>query len=209
MDASSLITSERSLTFATAAAFKDVDAIKTSVATSTMAATYTGAALNGALGDDQFGSYPYGRRLSVTLSDAAGAYNDEDAIEIDAIVLVADGLIFRAEEQTLTATPSTADGDETLLFDDVCVVQVLEIRAPAQDDTDGAFEFGVADIIAPPHVGFTVGREIKALGDGTIHVEYRDGSEDTIAVHQNGVEVKAPTRIFGDVGTDVGFVIAL
>lgn len=111
----------------------DPDAIKTSIATSTSLQTYTGAALNGAVGS---GTVIAARLVSVTTAAAALAYNVTDPIVVTGTL---DNGITFVDYITLTNT----NGGETVTSS-WNFATVTSIEVPAQLLTTGAFQFGHA-----------------------------------------------------------------
>ncbi len=110
----------------------DADAIKTSIATSTGSASYSGAALNGAKG----GTPATARAVTVTTTAATAAYNITDPIVFTGTDLDGDAW---TESLYLTAT----NGGETI--EGVWSLgSVTSVVVPAQLLATGAFTFGYA-----------------------------------------------------------------
>jgi hypothetical protein len=151
-----------------AATIADVDAIKTSIATSTSTAQYTGAALNGALGAS---AIRFPQCVSVTTSSSVGSYNTSDPI------------VFTGTDKdggTITAslTLTQADGNETIVDSALQgFASVTQIDVPAQVDTNGAFEFGVRDVVLDPPAQYLV-----AGANGNAKIVDQDGNADTMAM---------------------------
>lgn len=126
--------------YVVAADLADTDAIKTSIATSTILATYSGAALNGVVGA---GVVHAPRPVSITSSAAAGAYNITDPIVVTGLLA---GDVEHEESIYLTA----ANGAQTVtgIWN---FKSVSSIAVPAQSLTTGAFLFGYA---ASPEVEY-------------------------------------------------------
>lgn len=167
--------STRTKTYLTTADFKDVDALKTSVATSTSVATYSGGALNGAIGT---ATMDPPRGVSITTASHSGSYNTGAAI----VVTGTYGGQVVSESISLTQ----ANGGETVYgsqpFD-----AVTSIAVPAQTDALGSFQFGVGDIWAKDG---QVWRGVKANGgDGTIGLRFDAGYSDSLPAKENTFEV--------------------
>lgn len=216
MKASEIRPGDRSITFATAAAFIDADAIKQSIATSTSAAEYTTTALNGALGDDMFSTFPRGRRLGVTRSSDANQFSTDPYTVSAYVAVVTTGGLWTVDLQTLTATPDDDDGGDIVYFDDVPVVQVVSWSTPVMGGTGGTHQLGVFDMYAPPGPNQAICRELICLEDSTtIKVGYpaphADLSEvtDTLVAAAGRPYPVAPYRIYGDGDTDGGFTLLI
>lgn len=124
----------------TLAELEDQDAIKTLVATSLTAQSYSGAALNGARanpGPATARIFP--QAVSVTTTTDAATYNTTDAITITGT---------DENDATLTDTLllTQAGGNETVVGTKGFKT-VTTIAIPAQLTTNGAFEFGFSDIV--------------------------------------------------------------
>ena len=121
----------------TTAQLNDVDGIKTAIATATSAQTYDGTDLNGAAltGNQYLTRTP--RTVTVTTASSAGSYTTASPIVVTG----------RRNGQVVTddLTLTTADGGETVRGDQV-FDEITEIAVPAQNDTSGQFEWGVADV---------------------------------------------------------------
>ncbi len=123
-----------------AGALLDDDAIKTSIATSTSVATYTGAALNGVMG--ALSKAPFGRNIIITTTTASNAYNIVDPIVITG--KATDGVTVIAENFTLT----TDDGNE-IVAGTKAFSSITSIAVPAQAAGTGTFKFGVRNLYTP------------------------------------------------------------
>lgn len=123
-------TGETDPTAATLAA--DIDAIKTSVATSTSPQSYSGAALNGVVGN---GSISPAREFTVTCSGA-------DANFVNGSVITATGLdLFgNITTRSVIITHASIPGTFGTGF---ASAQIAQIDVPAQVGTGGTFSFGL------------------------------------------------------------------
>lgn len=156
----------------------DVDAIKTAIATSTSVASYSGAALNGALG-----ASTKMHRLSVTTSAVAACYNTTDPIEFTCYDQF-------GHARTLYVTLTQAGGNETVeatLADgsDAGSLYTEQIDVPAQLKATGQFEFGVTDVVFDEPA-----RQLRCGSAGDIVVEYEQLYDGSTAVSDtlSGVE---------------------
>jgi hypothetical protein len=116
------------------------DAIKTSIATSDEDASYSGAALNGAVGGDEMDPP---RNITITSSTHA----DVDAVDVVVTGQVRDykgDLIDQTDTITLTDGGGATDAG-TRAFS---IVEQIDV--PAQSGTGGALEFGFGAIIGMP-----------------------------------------------------------
>lgn len=140
------------------------NAIKTSIATSTSVATYTGVQLNGSIGAAVF-SLP--QLVTVTNTNSVAAYNTTNAITItgenDQGVVITDTLLLTAANGNQTITSVKA------------FLKITSIAVPAQLTTAGAFTFGVSDIVFSSPI-----REIRAGAAGNLIVGYQDATTDTV-----------------------------
>src|SRR5574337_1095199 len=118
-----------------ASTWVDADAIKTSVATVASAVSYSGAALNGAVGA---GAITPTKTISVTSSVSAATYNTTDPIVIT-------GTNERGEVITDSLLLTAAGGNETI-GGKHAFKTVTKIDVPAQLGTGGAFTFGILDL---------------------------------------------------------------
>ena len=134
-------TSPNAVTF-TAANIPVLNSIKTSIATAATAATYTGAALNGAskkpLPDSKTG---YAQWPAATASSSAGSY-------VAASTIVFTGT-YKGATVTRTATVSGTDGNATFIADGPLDGDVTSIVVGAQVNTSGAWTFGFVDLQCP------------------------------------------------------------
>ncbi len=137
----------------------DSDAIKTSIASDTNPASYSGGDLDGLVGETAMSPL---RRLTATLAMNAGSYIDSSEITFTGLDQNLDPLV---EVVTIVGT----DGGQTLittgLFSSVDTIDV-----EAQADTDGAFEFGIAVVAADDNAiienaSATLGETIYSAGD--------------------------------------------
>ncbi len=112
----------------------DVDAIKTSIATSTSPVTYTGAQLDGIIGTSNMTPR---RGPTATLAASVGAYSLEPWVWtcVD----------WYGATVTRSASPGTANGGVTFGPDED-VAQVVSVTIPAQVSTAGSFTLGTAQV---------------------------------------------------------------
>lgn len=179
--------SPRTRTYATAAALKDVDAIKTSIATVAAPATYT--TFNGAIG----GAFDPPRAVTVKTSASVGSYT------LTAITFTG---TYGGQPVTDTITLTQTGGGETL-YGDQPFDTLTSIAIAAMSDTSGAFEFGVGDVYAGAGRFF---RAVKAVGGaGSIGLQF-DGVSDTLPVLENAIEPVAPKGVLASL-TDVGITL--
>lgn len=197
----------RSMTFTTSD-FADADAIKTTVSTSTSAASYSGAGLNGAMANPgpaapEFASKTgYASYPSVTSSSTVGAFTAGSDIVFTGT--------YNGVAVTRTATLTAANGNETQVADGP-MDTVTQIDVEAQADTDGSFTFGFTDL-APSGDGSgaatgSAGRIkqwwVVAATAGNVHVGYSDGTSDTIPMQAGALIEAYPTRIYADTAVTV------
>lgn len=114
-------------------AASDDDAIKTSVASSASAQTYTGAALNGVVGG-QVMSPP--RNIIITTTSHA---------DIDAVGVVVTGK--DVDGNTFTETITLTNGGGVVDQGNKAFAQVTSIAVPAQSGTGGSLKFGFGNKI--------------------------------------------------------------
>lgn len=140
------------------------NAIKTSIATVAGAASYSGGALNGAVGA---GLLPITQTVSFTTSSHSGSYVAGSKVTFTG--LDRNGLAL-VEQLLVTAV----NGGETIVglkgFS-----KVTQIDVEAQSDTAGAFTFGYSDVMCPGCWGLRVGGTT-----GSLKVGFADQSIDTI-----------------------------
>lgn len=125
----------------TSAQLKDVDAIKTAIATSASAQNYTGAALNGALANPGPAQMRLPQGFVIKTSSSVGSYNVTNPIVVTGTDIFGVAL-------TGSYNLTQANGNEELNFNDGFYT-ISGIAVPAQNDTSGQFEFGVQDVILP------------------------------------------------------------
>jgi hypothetical protein len=106
------------------------NAIKTSIATSTSAWSYSGAALNGSIGA---GALSPARPITATSSSSAGAYT------LTAMTVV--GVDANGNALTDTMTPTQTGGGETISTTKA-FASVTSISGSAMSNTAGAWTFG-------------------------------------------------------------------
>jgi hypothetical protein len=114
-------------------ALSDVNAIKESVASAASIQTYTGAALDGAVGT---GTMSPPRNIIITTTSNA----DIDAVDVVITGLDVDGAV-------LTDTITLTDGGNATDVGTSCFASVSSIVVPAQSGTGGAMEFGFGNAI--------------------------------------------------------------
>lgn len=157
------------------------NAIKTSIATVAGAASYSGGALNGAVGA---GALPMTQTVSFTTSSHAGSYVAGSKVTFTG--LDRNGLVI-TEQLLVTAV----NGGETISglkgF-----LQVTQIDTEAQVDTAGAFTFGYSDVMCPGCWGLRVG------GAGALKLGFADKTTDTIPAMAVGERIDAMIqKVFG------------
>jgi hypothetical protein len=166
----------------------NTNAIVTALATSASAVAIAPAAMNGTIGDDPMPLTGYGRRLTVTMTNSAGAYVAASVIAADVLRWRADGSI-DPTVVTLTATIPTSAGNATVSFgaaDDMGVAQVVAYRIPAQATTAGSFTFGVSELIARPGRNTVCSRIMTPTSSGTLGVRYVGGLTATLTAPAAG-----------------------
>lgn len=191
----------RTFTFSNVSQLADDDAIKTSVATATSAAVYSGEDLDGDAASDGvarpapndhlgLASFP-----SVTTASQAGSYKAGSKVTFIGHY----GLTFGDETVTSdqlvrrTAVITDPDGNETVIADGP-LESVIAIEVEAQEDTDGALEFGFSGLAPRKGERFV---QLEGLDEGNIHVAYGD-DEDTIPTDVGRKHECMPSRIFAD-----------
>jgi len=115
-----------------AAIAADTDSIKTSVATSTSSASYSGAALDGVIGG---ASFAQPRTCTVTIGGASGAF-------VNGSIVTVTGLNVLGQQFTDTITISTTTIPATLSTE-YSFLQITQIDVEAQADVTGTLEFGL------------------------------------------------------------------
>lgn len=110
----------------------DPDAVKLAIATSTSAQTYTGAALDGAIGGAAF---PQPRAATVTLGGAPGDFVDGSTLTITGL-----DVLGMAQSRTLTIDASQVP---YALSTGHAFLQVTSIAVATQATTTGTLEFGL------------------------------------------------------------------
>lgn len=159
----------RSQTFANAGELANATAFKTSIATSTSAAEYTGGALNGALGAS---ALPFGRKVTVTTTTSAAAYRVGASFPI---VVTGEDEFGQALTESLLLVAT--NGNETITGTKG-FAKVTSIAIPAQLTTAGFFTFGATGVkVNHPRVPI---RAIRGGGAGNVAVKYAGGWADTI-----------------------------
>lgn len=184
-------------TFSVTAALAVVNAILTSFATSASPSTvtsFTGAlagnltgTVNGATGINA-GNGAVGRTITVTTSASAATYKTGIPNGI-----VVTGTDYAGNAQTETLALTNAGGGETVVGA-IAWKSIASIVIPGQNNTSGAFQFGVQDIKMPGGC-----RSVRVGVAGNLHVGYSDGSTDVIPSVLAGEYLPArPTTVFGD-----------
>lgn len=183
--------SGRSVSFASLAAAFDADAIKTSIAASASPVTYSGADLNGAVGEDTMDPP---RAITITRSSSAGDYTTS-AITVTGT--------YNGQTVTDTLTPADANGGDTI-YGDQPFDAITSIDLPAQVNTDGAFTFGTGDIWAGDGKQF---RSVKAHAAGNLALYYDAGVTDTLPLAALVIEPVMPRAILASGTTAAGFTV--
>lgn len=191
-----------------AGAVYDDDAVKTQIATSTSAVEYTGAALNGVVGQMKMSPR---RGITVATAAVVGAYELAQILvtgEIDR----RDGTV---KEVTAAVTLTDADGGETFDFPfPYGVDRVTKINIAAMADTDGSFKFGVGDIYSRwDHEGGNgvpnwreTFRALLGLAAGNVKVGFTDGTTDIIPTDTGRLHYAAIRKVFR-AGTTAAFQV--
>lgn len=187
--------SPRTHSFATAADLADADGIKTSVATDDEAASYSGAALNGAFANPGPAEFDPPRFFSVSTTTDAATYNTTDPIVVTGT--------YGGEDVTEEIMLTQAGGNETVIgnqpFD-----SISQIDVPAQLTTDGAFTFGVSGIAAKKKYGkIHPFRQVRAIGAGNLKLGFTGGFTDTLVLADAEKDQVEPLRVYA-VGTTCG-----
>lgn len=181
----------------TYAAIADADGIKTSIATAVTQQTYSGVALNGA----RAAGYPtwLPQNVSVTSSASVGSYN------LTGITFTGTDVAGEALTETLTLT--AANGNETVVGTKA-FANVTSIVVAAMADTNGAFTFGMRDIIMLQYSTVTskplrqVIRVLKTTAaTGNCLVTYGGGVTDTLPMAVNVHEPVQAIQISGTATT--------
>ena len=171
-------------------------AIKTAGATATSVQTFTGASLNGAIGQ---GVMNPPRSVSVTTSTSSGSY-------IAGSTVVITGLDQTGLAQVETLTLTQTGGGETLVgvkqFS-----QVTKIVVAAQTNTSGTVAVGVQDVRFHPQsppIGLIVN------GTGNLKLGFADGSTDILLGVVAGMFLPiSPVVIYGDANTTATKITAV
>jgi hypothetical protein len=184
----------------------DVDALKTSVATVAAPVTYNVVGdFNGALGARIFNGVGPAFTLSLHNTTDVGVYAFGAANHI-----VITGW-FAGRVVTQRFELATADGNENLIlgpggtplqpFD-----KVDSIAIPAQVNTNGAWTFGVRDLVSPSGNGF---RYIKALLAGNVTLRYGEdpNTDDALPLLAGELTGANFSRVVGT--TTIGFSVGL
>jgi len=187
------VIANRAMSFTTSQT-ADADGIKTSIATSTSAANYSGAALNGAMVTSNVAYPRFNSKLdvasypTVTASNTVGAF-----VAASAVVFTG---TYSGEAVTRTATLTSANGNETQ-FADGPMDSVTSIAVAAQADTDGTFTFGFSGLVPTKNnVGQLKRWNFMAATSGNVVVGFSDGTSDTIAAVAGIVYPVAITRLY-------------
>lgn len=191
--------SQRTHSFANAAALADGDALKASIATDNAAAhTYSGTALDGALANPGPAVFDPPRFVSVTTSAEAACYRTGASYPI----------VFTGMRGGETVTESLlltqAGGNETIIgnqpFD-----RVTSIAVPIQLKATGAFTFGVHGVAckatAKTQLPF---RQVRAVGAGSLKVGFAGGTTDTLTLADAEKDAIEVVRVYGASATTCG-----
>lgn len=163
----------------------DADGIKTSIATVAAPASYSGGALNGAIGS---AARTPGRTVSVTSAANVGSYVAGSAVTFT-------GTDAHGLAQTETLLLTSANGGETIVGNKAFKT-VTQIDVAAQVNVNGAFTFGYQDVVCPGCFGFRIGV------DGDAKVGFADGSSDTLPVLFAGETVALTiAKLYGSAAT--------
>lgn len=165
-----------------AGALAVTNAIKMSIASAATPQSYSGAALNGAIGA---AAMELPRTVSVTTSAHAGSYVPASTVTFTGTDKDGNAI---TEALALVAT----NGGETIVglkgF-----MQITQIDVQAQNDASGAFTFGVQDIVVPGC------RVVRVGTGGDLHVTYASGIQSTIPKVQAGESRPMNvTKVWGD-----------
>jgi hypothetical protein len=150
------------------------NAIKTSFATSTSPQSYSGVALNGAVGA---GPLDPPRTIRIKLSNTVGAF------ALSAITIT--GTDYNDDVQTEQRTPNSANGNETL--ETVKTFKTYAFSFPAQADTDGFFEIGIGSTVGLRHTPV-----VMSNGLAPISALYIDGTRDIGFLYSSTSPVGSP-----------------
>jgi hypothetical protein len=187
-----LQSSPRTISYATAAALADTDALHASTATSTNAITYTAAQLIQATWDppifasikttSSVSTYRTGSSYPIVVT---GTYGGE--VVVDSLVL------------------TQANGNETIVgnqaFDAITSTYI-----PGQLGTGGFIELGRSGVACKKRHGkLEPYRAVEAIGSGNLHVGYDSGYTDTLPSMTGQVRDIEPIRIYGD--STIGVVL--
>jgi len=172
------------------AALAVANAIKTSIATVASIATYSGVALNGAIGQAVMNPP---RTISVTAAASAGSY-------VAGSTIVITGRDSQGSLITETLTLVGTDGTETLVTTQG-FKSVTSIVIAAQVNTSGAWTVGVRDVAFGPDKPYA----IRAVATGALKLGYGGGSVTDIIPAVAALETLqvSPDKIYGDASTTV------
>lgn len=182
------ILAKRSVSY-TAAELDDADGIKTSIATVAAPVSYSAANFNGAAVANSGADWAKrcARSITISRSSSVGSYSTNPIT----ITGKRGGVTV-----TETLTPANANGNDVLrgtqLFDEPPTIDI-----PAQVNTSGAFQIGVADVGAPDGDSF-VGVKLDAGSAGSINVVYRDGYSTALPCGPYAREYVRAVRVTGD-----------
>jgi hypothetical protein len=186
--------SPRTVSFANGAALVDADGIKTLVATVATAASYTGAALNGAYANPGpayptpgthtgLAQYP----TVTTTSETPDTYNITDPIVFTGT--------YGGEVATSSATLVAVKGGEAIIGDHP-LDSVVSIAVPAQLGTAGEFTFGFTDLAARKANGIIYPwRKVRAGGAGNVGLKFECQDVDTLAMLEGEKDDLLITRV--------------
>lgn len=143
----------------------DDDAIKLSIATSTSAVSYSGVALDGAIGA---GAIRFPQRIILTTGAHNGTYKTGAS---NAFTIT--GTDEAGNVITDTIAPTATNGGEVLPTAKG-FASVTKIEGPGQNDALGTLKFGVEDIVCKP-----AAREVRAGAAGNLVLVDEAGHSDT------------------------------
>ena len=183
-----LFSAAKTYTYATIAA---ATAIKTSVATAVTPSTYSGGQLDGSAdgGARSATGLPFEQAITATTSAHSASYKTGSANAITVTGTAEDGSAI-----TDTIVLTQANGNETVATSKG-FAKVTSITVPGQNDTSGAFTFGIGDIVLAKPI-----RQIRAGIDGNVKLGYQAGVIDTLGLVATEKEQVLAARIY-DSGT--------
>ena len=173
----------------------DTDAIMTSVAMVTSAATYSAADLNGIYGNTLINS----RRITITLSSLAGSW----ALSAYTITGLADDAVTaQVESVTNTASSGAVTLTTTNLF-----AKVTQVTSPANGSTSGTWKVGTEEAPSPYLAGV---RSLYIGGAGNLVFTTKDGTLSPATPVAQGVLPISVRRVWASAdGTTASSILAL